>query len=72
MKPYSLYKKRYNIIWNGIKKEDAIFFLTQYFEEFGDAESIAQDDNAQLEASEVLGIIADILKWKEGIVPIND
>jgi hypothetical protein len=58
----------YTINWTEEKKERAIEMLTKYFEEHGDGEVIMQNDNALIEAPEVLSDIADkVLIYKEGI-----
>jgi hypothetical protein len=51
------------------KKEKAIELLTLYFEKHGNGECIAQGDNAQIEAIELVCDIADnILIEDEGII----
>jgi hypothetical protein len=57
------------IIWTPEKKEAAIEKLTKYFEEHGIGEMIMQDDDALIEAPEVLADIADdVLIEGEGII----
>ncbi len=57
------------IIWTPEKKEAAIEKLTKYFEEHGIGEMIMQDDDALIEAPEVLADIADdVLIDGEGII----
>ena len=60
------------IKWTPEKKEAAIKKLTEYFEIHGIGEMIMQDDNALIEAPELLSDIADdILIDGEGII-FND
>jgi hypothetical protein len=55
--------------WTPEKKEAAIERLTKYFEKHGIGEMIMQDDDALIEAPEVLSDIADdILIDNEGII----
>ncbi len=57
------------IKWTSEKKEKAIELLTVYFEKYGNGECIAQGDNAQIEAIELVCDIADnILIEDEGII----
>ena len=57
------------VIWTPEKKEAAIEKLTKYFEEHGIGEMIMQDDDALIEAPEVLADIADdVLIDGEGII----
>ncbi len=57
------------IKWTPEKKEKAIELLTVYFKKYGTGESIAQGDNAQFEAIELVCNISDnILIEDEGIV----
>jgi hypothetical protein len=57
------------IIWSEKKKEQAIEKLTKYFEKYGVGEMIMQNDDALIEAPEVLSDIADdILIENEGII----
>jgi hypothetical protein len=59
--------------WTPEKKEAAIQKLTEYFEKHGIGEMIMQDDNALIEAPEVLSDIADdILIDNEGIIFIDE
>lgn len=59
--------------WTEEKKEQAIKMLTEYFEKHGIGESIAQGDNAQFEAIELMCNIADnILIDGEGIIYKED
>jgi hypothetical protein len=59
----------YNIIWTPEKKERAIEKLTKYFEKHGPGECIMQNDDALIEAPDLLSDIADeILIEREGIV----
>jgi hypothetical protein len=61
------------VIWTQEKKDKAIEKLTKYFEEYGIGESIMQDDDALIEAPEVLADIADeILIYREGIIYEDD
>lgn len=61
------------VIWTQEKKEAAIEKLTTYFENHGIGEMIMQDDNALIEAPEVLADIADdILIDNEGIIFIDE
>jgi hypothetical protein len=61
------------VIWTQEKKEAAIEKLTEYFESHGIGEMIMQDDNALIEAPEVLSDIADdILIDNEGIIFIDE
>lgn len=54
--------------WTPEKKEIVIEMLTDYFKEHGIGESIAQGDNAQFEAIELMCNIADdVLIENEGI-----
>lgn len=60
---------RATIQWTEEKKEQAIQRLTKYFELYGSGEMIAQDDEANIEAMDVLIEIADdILIENEGII----
>lgn len=57
------------INWTPEKKEKAIELLTVYFKKHGIGESIAQGDNAQFEAIELVCNIADdVLIEDEGII----
>jgi hypothetical protein len=57
------------VVWTPEKKEAAINKLTAYFEKHGIGEMIMQDDDALIEAPEVLADIADdILIDNEGII----
>jgi hypothetical protein len=59
--------------WTPEKKEAAIEKLTKYFEKHGIGEMIMQDDDALIEAPEVLSDIADdILIDNEGIMFIDE
>jgi hypothetical protein len=59
--------------WTPEKKEAAIEKLTKYFEKHGIGEMIMQDDDALIEAPEVLSDIADdILIDNEGIIFIDE
>lgn len=59
--------------WTPEKKEAAIQKLTEYFEKHGIGEMIMQDDDALIEAPEVLSDIADdILIDNEGIIFIDE
>lgn len=50
---------RYTINWTDELKAKAIERLTEYLSKYGYGESIMQDDNAQIEAPELLSDIAD-------------
>lgn len=55
------------ITWTEEKKAKAIELLTAFFEDYGAGECISQNDEAIIEAPEVLSKIADdILKEEEG------
>jgi len=57
------------VIWTQEKKDKAIEKLTEYFSKYGIGEAIMQNDNAIIEAPEVLSDIADdILIYREGII----
>lgn len=61
------------VVWTQEKKDKAIEKLTEYFEKYGIGEMIMQDDDALIEAPEVLADIADeILIYREGIIFIDD
>lgn len=61
------------VVWTQEKKDKAIERLTKYFEEHGIGEMIMQNDDALIEAPEVLAEIADdILIDREGIMFIDD
>jgi hypothetical protein len=61
------------VVWTQEKKDKAIEKLTEYFEKYGIGEMIMQDDDALIEAPEVLADIADeILIDREGIIFIDD
>jgi hypothetical protein len=47
------------VVWTQEKKDKAIEKLTKYFEQHGIGEMIMQDDDALIEAPEVLAEIAD-------------
>lgn len=56
------------VTWTKEKKNKAIEMLTKYFKEYGSGETIAQGDNAQIEAIELMCNIADdVLIQDEGI-----
>lgn len=56
------------VTWTEDKKEKAINILTKYFEKYGIGETIVQDDDALIEAPEILANIADkILIEGDGI-----
>jgi len=58
-----------DIKWTPEKKEAAIAKLTEYFKRHGVGEMIMQDDNALIEAPDLLADIADdILIEGEGII----
>lgn len=59
------------VTWTEKKKQIAIDMLTKYFERHGTGESIAQGDNAQFEAIELVCSIADNA-LKKGIKYIED
>jgi rRNA-processing protein FCF1 len=62
----------YKIIWTDKKKNEAIQMLTKYFEKYGIGESIQQNDDAILEAVNLLVDIADdILIDNYGIIYEN-
>jgi hypothetical protein len=57
------------VVWTQEKKDKAIEKLTEYFEKYGIGEMIMQNDDALIEAPEVLAEIADdILIYREGII----
>jgi hypothetical protein len=59
----------YKIVWTPAKKEAAIAKITKYLEEHGPGECICQDDNAIIEAPEVMAEIADLILIEgEGLV----
>lgn len=59
----------YQIIWTPEKKERAIAYLTKYFKKHGVGEMIMQNDDALIEAPELLSDIADdVLIEGEGII----
>lgn len=59
--------------WTQEKKDKTIQLLTTYFQKYGGGESIAQRDNAQIEAIELMCQIADdILLDGEGIIYIQE
>lgn len=61
------------VVWTQDKKDKAIEKLTEYFEKYGIGEMIMQNDDALIEAPEVLAEIADdILIDREGIMFIDD
>ncbi len=61
------------VVWTQEKKDKAIEKLTKYFEKYGIGEMIMQNDDALIEAPEVLAEIADdILIDREGIMFIDD
>lgn len=61
------------VVWTEEKKAKAIEKLTEYFQKHGIGEMIMQDDDALIEAPEVLADIADdILIDREGIIFIDD
>jgi hypothetical protein len=56
------------VVWTEEKKEWAIRLLTDYFQKWGTGECIAQGDNAQFSAIELVCQIADdVLIDGEGI-----
>ena len=60
------------IVWTPEKKEAAIKKLTEYFEKHGVGEMIMQNDDALIEAPDLLADIADdVLIEGEGII-FND
>ena len=63
----------YKVIWTEEKKEKAIQALTKYFERYGHGECIGQNDEALLDAPDMLGDIADdILIDGEGLISEYD
>lgn len=61
------------VVWTQEKKDKAIEKLTEYFKKYGIGEMIMQNDDALIEAPEVLAEIADdILIDREGIMFIDD
>ena len=57
------------INWTEEKKDQAISKLTKYFEEYGPGECICQNDEAIIDAPNLLAEIADdILIEGEGII----
>lgn len=57
------------INWTEEKKEQAIKVLTEYYQKYGVGECIMQNDDALIEAPELLADIADeVLIEKEGII----
>jgi hypothetical protein len=57
------------VTWTQEKKDKAIEMLTKYFEKYGIGECIAQGDDANFEAVELMCKIADdVLIDNEGII----
>lgn len=57
------------VTWTQEKKDKAIEMLTKYFEKYGIGECIAQGDDANFEAVELMCTIADdVLIGNEGII----
>jgi|688.fasta_scaffold1232690_1 hypothetical protein len=60
-------KKYYQVEWTDEKKEMVIKKITDFLERYGVGECIMQNDDAIIEAPEILSDIADILVEGEGI-----
>ena len=57
------------IIWTEEKADKVIRMLTEYFEQYGFGECIAQGDEAQFRAVELMcEIVDDILVYGEGYI----
>jgi hypothetical protein len=53
--------RNWKVIWTPEKREAAIAKLTEYFESHGPGECICQNDDALIEAPDLLADIADAI-----------